>query len=120
MSKLSDLENKIISELKSMPEREKIKLVEEQIYNSIETLKLVNEFNKASEDYNFVLKVFPNDKELHLKKQNELYQAKLKMDTSPLVKEYNDLLKTINEPLYYLEFNLINLFQKRGHSTCSE
>ena len=40
------------------------------------------------------------------------------MDENKLINHYNLLLKKINEPLRYLDFKLISLFQKRGINKC--
>lgn len=114
MSELNELESQIINRIKSMKERELIQEVEEKIFSSPTCLSLISDFQKAQEDYNFALKI--NDSEDVSKKQKLLYKAKLALDNNEIIKEYNNLLSIINEPLHYLEFNLISLFQKGNHS----
>lgn len=118
MNKLIDYENTLVDKIKKMPERKKIKEIEDQIFQNEKSLSLIKNFQNAQEDYSFCLRVLKNDQKLIKEKQDLLYKAKLEMDNDKLIKQYNDLLKTINEPLYYLEFKLISLFQKRGHHQC--
>ena len=40
------------------------------------------------------------------------------MDDNEKVKRYNDLLIKCNEPLRYLEYKLIRLFQRKGCKSC--
>lgn len=108
------LEEKIIDAIKNMSERTLLKEIENKIFTDEECLSLISSFNQAQDEYNFTLKLFKEDHELTLQKQKALYEAKLKMDTHPLINEYNTLLKTCNEPLRYIEYKLISLFQK-GH-----
>lgn len=116
MSELSleELESILIQKIKSMDERKLIKEIEDQIFSSPTCLELISSFQKAQEDYNFALKI--KDSSETQKKQKSLYEAKLKLDSNKDIKEYNRLLSVINEPLHYLEFNLISLFQKGNHS----
>ena len=118
MNKLDEYENILIDKIKNMPERKKIKEIENKIFQNEDSLSLIKSFQNAQEDYSFCLRVMKNDQKLIKKKQDLLYKAKLDMDNNELIKQYNDLLKTINEPLYYLEFKLISLFQKRGNHQC--
>ena len=117
-NKLIKLEEELIEKLNSLPERDKLKEIEQKIMSDLECRKLIDIFQQAQDDYNFYLKSFGEKHEYSKPAQKRLYEAKLKMDEHLLIKEYNSLLKAINEPLRYIEYNLISLFsRKRGH-TC--
>ena len=117
-NKLNKLEEELIEKLNSLPERDKLKEIEQKILSDQECRKLIDVFQQAQDDYNFYLKSFGENHEYTRNAQKRLYEAKLKMDEQLLIKEYNDVLKVINEPLRYIEYNLISLFsRKRGH-TC--
>lgn len=118
MIKLDELENNLLDKLSDMPERKEIKIIEKEIFSNEECILLISNFQKAQEDYNFILKIYKNDSIQVQQAQKKLYQAKLKMDENKLINHYNLLLKKINEPLRYLDFKLISLFQKRGINKC--
>ena len=86
--------------------------------SDLECRKLIDIFQQAQDDYNFYLKSFGEKHEYSKTAQKRLYEAKLKMDEHLLIKEYNSLLKTINEPLRYIEYNLISLFSRKSGHTC--
>lgn len=118
MNNLDELETALIDKLSGMPERQLIKEIEDKIFSNEECLNLISAFQKAQDDYNFTLKLFKEEHEETKQKQKILYQKKLAMDEHPLIKEYNNLLITINEPLRYLEYNLFSLFSRRGNHQC--
>ena len=116
-NKLLELEDKLINELNNLPSREVLKEIENKIMEDEECRKLIDIFQCAQDDYNFYIKSFGEKHEFTINAQKKLYEAKLNMDTNPLITEYNKTLRDINEPLRYIEFNLISLFQrKKGHS----
>ena len=112
MINLDTLENELLNKLLNMPERKEIKQIEEEIFSNEECILLISNFQKAQEDYNFTLKIYKENSIQAQQKQKELYQAKLKIN------RYNLLLKEINEPLRYLDYKLISLFQKRSFHQC--
>ena len=118
MINLDTLENELLNKLLNMPERKEIKQIEEEIFSNEECILLISNFQKAQEDYNFTLKMYKENSIQAQQKQKELYQAKLKMDQNKLINRYNLLLKEINEPLRYLDYKLISLFQKRSFHRC--
>lgn len=116
-NKLKDLEEELISSLNSLPERNRLKELEQRILDNVECRNLIDVFQQAQDDYNFYLKSFGESHHFTKTAQKRLYEAKLKMDEHLLIKEYNDTLRAINEPLRYIEYNLISLFsRKKGHS----
>ncbi len=105
-----DLENKIEAiahEIKNMDERKKLEELSTKMENDPEVIKLSLIFQNAQENYNFALKHFKEDSEEVKKAQKSLYEAKKNLDEHPLVKEYNAFYVASNEPLRYLELNLI-------------
>lgn len=113
MEDLEKLENEIVNDIKSMPEREYLSSLENEMLENDEVKHLIDEFHKSLDDYNFYLKSFGENHEFTKKYQKILYEAKLKLDLHPAVKKYNDALIKVNEPLRYLENNLISLFSRR-------
>ena len=118
MKTLNDLEEVLIDKLNSLKEKENLIVLEKEMLNDEECRRLIDIFQSAQTDYNFYLKSFGEKHEFTLKAQKVLYEAKLKMDTHPLVMKYNETLKAINEPRLYLEFNLISLFSRRNKHSC--
>ena len=98
----------IVEAIKSRPEYEKLKDIEKRMNEDDEVLKLVNDFNLAQSEYNSCLNHYAFDSEPAKKVQKVLYEAKLNLDNHPLVREYYQMLSAVNEPLYYLEYNLLN------------
>ena len=90
------------------------KLIEldKQMNEDDEVLKLVNDFSLAQSEYNSVLNHFDFESPEAKKSQKLLFAAKLRLDSHPLVQEYNECLKEVNEPLRYLEYNLIKKITK--------
>lgn len=116
--KLEELEHLMLQEIKGQPERNLLLEAEKEIFNDKEAMELIALFNEAQEEYNFVLRIFPNDEDKKNEKQKKLYLAKKNMDENEKVKRYNELLIKCNEPLRYLEYKLIRLFQRKGCKTC--
>lgn len=112
------LENKLVESVKTMPERKALKEIEDKIFSTQECLILISSFHEAQNDYNFTLKIFNENHELTKQKQKKLHEEKLKMDSHPLIAEYNKLLSICNEPLRYVEYKLISLFQKGAKHQC--
>ena len=118
MKNLKELEEILIEKLNSSSYIEELNEIEQKILNDDECRRLIDIFQVSQTDYNFYLKSFGEKHEFTIKAQKVLYNAKLEMDTHPLVKEYNEILKKINEPRLYLEFNLISLFSRRRKHSC--
>lgn len=117
---MSDIHEKILelsNYLKSTEDYKNLFIAEEKMKNDEEVNLLVMNFEKAELAYSNGLNHFAEgSKELN-SLQKDLYFAKYALDTHPLVLEYTSLLNKVNEPLKYLQFNLIDLF--KGHmGTC--
>lgn len=106
---------KLSSRLNNREEVKKLKEIENKMENDLEVLKLANEFSLAQSEYNSCLNHYDMNSEEAKKVQKKLYEAKLKLDSHPLVKEYYSYLKDVNEPLRYLEFNLFDKFKNKAH-----
>lgn len=115
---LKELEEQMINKIKNMAEREQLKEIEQQIFNNEECLSLISQFQNAQNEYNFALKIFKDNHQTTIQRQKELHQAKLKMDSNQLINQYNNLLIKCNEPLRYIEYKLISLFQKGNNHQC--
>ena len=87
---------------------QRLKEIESKMNEDLEVLKLANDFNLAQSEYNSCLNHYAFESEEAKKYQRRLYEAKLSLDEHPLIKEYYECLKEVNEPLRYLEFNLLN------------
>lgn len=115
---LYEIEKILIDKIKQMPERKKLKKIEEKIFTNNECLKLITAFQDAQNEYNYILKIYNENHKTSLEKRKILYEAKLNMDSNTLINEYNQLLIICNEPLRYLEYKLISLFQKGVSHKC--
>lgn len=116
--KLEEIENQMVEEILSMPERQLLKQKEQEMLNDSKALILIDSFHKAMDDYNFALKSFGENNEITINFQKELYKSKLAMDQYPIIKEYNELLSKCNEPLRYIENNLIRQFKGKKVGKC--
>lgn len=104
--------------IKDDKKRNKLKEIEDEIFQNEETLKLINAFQKAQEDYNFFLSHFPNDKDKLSKYKDILIDKKREMDKHPLIKAYNDLYLKISEPTLYLETELQKIIDVGDKKIC--
>lgn len=111
--------NELSEKLKNSEEYIKLKEIESKMESDLEVLKLVNDFSLAQSEYNSILNHYDFESEEAKKYQKQLYECKMILDSHPLVKEYYKYLALVNEPLRYLEFNLLNLF-KSNHKNCKK
>ncbi len=101
---------KLSDELNNRCELKSIKELEDKLKSNDEVLKLVNEFNIAQSEYNSTLNHYKFDSEEAKEYQKKLFNKNNELNSYPLVKEYLELLKKINEPLLYLELKLSSIF----------
>jgi cell fate (sporulation/competence/biofilm development) regulator YmcA (YheA/YmcA/DUF963 family) len=117
MSDIHNLIDELAFKLKSSDDYNKLLEAEEKMKNDEEVNKLSIEFQKAELAYSNGLNHYKEGSKELSDLQRDLYFAKYALDINPLVKEYTTLLNKVNEPLKYLQFNLIDLF--KGHKgTC--
>lgn len=102
----------LASELKNRDEVIQIKNIQILMRENQDVLRLVNDFNLAQSEYNSCLNHFDFESEEAKKVQKVLFDAKMKLDSHPLVKEYYLLLNQVNEPLHYIELNLLSKFKE--------
>ena len=105
--------------LRNRDEYLKLKEIEKKMETNLEVLKLVNDFSLAQSEYNSCLNHFDAYSPQAMNYQKKLYESKLKLDSHPLVVEYYKFLSIVNEPLRYIEFNLLDLF-KTKHINCKK
>lgn len=115
---LEELEDRMCDRIRSMPERDRLKDAEHRMMLDEECRRRIEAFQNAQNDYNFFLKSFGEQHENTKSAQKRLYEAKRTLDEHPLVREYTGLFASCNEPLRYLEFRLLFLFSRKGHSGC--
>lgn len=99
--------DEISKRIKDMGERKKLLDLSKKLESDKEVIKLSYLFQKAQEEYDFIVAHFKEDSAEVKKAQLDLFHAKEKLDFHPLVKEYNECFLKVNEPLRYLELNLI-------------
>lgn len=92
--------------LKQENKKKELKNIEQQIFSCDETLALIAKFQKAQDDFNFILKHFQKDDVLKEKYKTILIKEKKVMDSHLLIKKYNSLYNDITEPTLYLENEL--------------
>ena len=108
--------DKLAELLNNREEVKKIKEIEEKMMNDEEVLKLSNDLAIKENEFNSCLNHYQETSEEVNKAKHELYIAKLMLDEHPLVKEYYHYLSLVNEPLRYIEFNLLNKFSNKNHN----
>lgn len=81
--------------------------IEKEMEEDETILKLANEFAVAQSEYNACLNHFDVDDEESRAYSKKLYEAKLRLDNHPLIKEYYECFHEVNEPLRYLEYHLL-------------
>lgn len=119
MNNIHDCITEIAKEIKSRPCYYELKKQEELLENDEEVIRLSNDFSKAQIDYSDGLKHY-EDGSIELKKLFEkVKETKTKLDSHPLVIEYYRIFSEVNEPLNYIQFKLISLFNHKG-LTCEE
>lgn len=102
--------------LTNREEVKKLKEIESRMMNDAEVLKLSNDLALKESEFNSCLNHYDETSDEVNKAKHELYIAKLMLDEHPLVKEYYYYLGLVNEPLRYIEFNLLNKFTNNKHN----
>ena len=115
---LEELESRMVRAIREMPSRNELRMAERKMEEDPDALQAISFFQSAQEEYGFALKIYRRDDPELLRKQKALSEAELRLNEVPIIREYNRLLKISNEPLRYLEWNLISLFQRGGRSGC--
>ncbi len=117
MSDIHELIDELANKIKSSEDYKNLLIAEEKMKNDEEVNKLSIEFQKAELAYSNGLNHYQEGSKELSTLQRDLYFAKYALDTNEVVKEYTELLNKVNEPLKYLQYNLIDLF--KGHmGTC--
>lgn len=106
-----EIEN-LVEVLKNQEDYVALKKVEKEMREDLEVLKLSNDFSLAQSEYNACLNHYSYDSDEAKKYQKKLHQVKYQLDTHPRVLKYTELLSKVNEPLWYLEYNLLSKFKK--------
>ncbi|MGN1295275.1 MAG: YlbF family regulator [Bacilli bacterium] len=110
----------IASLLKNDPARENLKKLNDLIENDDEVIKLSEELKRLEREYSSLLNHEEETSTEAKKKQKELFEAKKRLDSHPLVQQYYQCLQEVNEPLHYLEYQLLNRITKPySSSDCS-
>jgi cell fate (sporulation/competence/biofilm development) regulator YmcA (YheA/YmcA/DUF963 family) len=113
---------KIIDLADLLNNREEVKelhKLEEKMESNEEVIRLSINKSTFESEYSDLLNYYsPTSKEAK-ESLKKLYEAKLALDNHPLVREYYELFRKVNEPLHYLEFNLLNKFTTSKYGNCS-
>lgn len=107
---------------KLLLDREEVKLlkeVEKKMENDEEVIRLSMIKSTYESEYSSILNYSSPSSSEAKAALKKLYEAKLNLDNHPLVKQYYDLFRKVNEPLHYLEFNLLHKFTTSKYGTCS-
>lgn len=104
--------DEIVEIIKNQEEYKQLKETEKLMEKDEEVLKLAQLFSNAESEYNACLNHYSFDSDEAKKYQKKLFDAKSQLDNHPLVRKYTIYLQKVNEPLRYLEFNLLNKFKK--------
>lgn len=103
--------NDITDYLKSQKSYSRLKDIEEKMENDPHVIALSLAFQKTQRDYSDGLKHYEEDSIELNELQRKMFEAKYELDSLDLVKEYYNCLKEVNEPLRYLEYNLLSKFK---------
>ncbi len=98
--------NNMAKIIKQSEKKKHLLKIEQEIFLDALANEYIKKFQKAQDDFNFILSHFKNDEELKDKYRKILVEAKKEMDNYPLIKKYNDLYSEITEPTIYLENEL--------------
>lgn len=109
---------KMSSLIKNKEALKEIKEIEEQIFSDKEIIPFIVAFNKAQDDFNFVLSHFKDDEEKVEEAKRKLVSAKKEMDNIPLIKKYNALYEEISSETLYLENNLKKILANGENKSC--
>lgn len=107
--------------LKQQEKKELLHQFEEAIFTSKECISLIDKFQKAQDNFNFVLTHFPNDETQKEIARSTLVKAKKAMDNNDLINKYNTLYNEICESTLYIEEELRKILSIEGENKkCSE
>ena len=104
--------------LESDPRIKKLEELEEAVNDNSEIKALSNSLQKAEYDFEEKKTHFGGSSEEAKAAQKALYGAKLKLDSHPLVKEYNAAYIVVKDLYLYIDDILFSSFRVRH--TCSE
>ncbi len=105
---------KLANQLKDLRNEYDIHSLEERIFSDRECLFLIDKFQKAKEEYEFVIKHFPNDKKLIAEKRNIVLINKKNMDQNNIIKEYNDKVEKLSSITMEIEAKLHEALKVNG------
>ena len=96
----------------------KVQELDKKMNNDKEVMKLSYRKDCALSEYEDALKHFGSDSEEVRKAQKALYEAKLALDSHPLVKEYNQYFAKVR--LLYKKVNdmIFGEFSEKGERDC--
>lgn len=103
----------IASLIKNREAYEKLNKLERQMENDNDVLVLSNIFMMTQREYSDALKHYDENSNEIKPYLQKMHEAKYNLDIHPLVVEYYKCLKEVNEPLRYLEFNLLSKFKEK-------
>ena len=104
--------------LKDDPRVKRLNEREEKLLLDPEVVELIKTKNLLEDDYETLLSYTKPSEEASERAQKALYEAKLALDTHPLVKEYNDAYLEVRD--LYLEIDDILFGEFRSKTLSSE
>jgi len=104
--------------IKSRPCYDEINKQIEMMETNEEVINLASIFSKAQIEYSDGLKHYDDDSKELKSLYDNLLISKNNLDSHPLVVRYYELLAEVNEPLNYLQFNLLSLFKIKKKHNC--
>lgn len=110
--------DEIAEDIKLRPCVEELKKQETLMENDLEVIRLSEEFSIAQLNYSDGLKHYSDDSNELKTLYKKMLEAKNKLDSNPIVVRYYELLSEVNEPLNYLQFNMLSLFKNKHNHSC--
>ena len=96
----------------------KVKELDKKLNSSDEVMRLAYKKDVALSEYETALNHFKTDSGEVKKAQKELYQAKLALDSHPLVKEYNQYFAKVRLMYKRINDEIFGEFVKKGVRDC--
>ncbi len=88
----------------------KLNEAEKAINDSFEVSLLIKAKDEKAKTFGYVLSRFPENSKEVKKAQKDLYEAKLALDSHPLVNAYRDAYKDVNDLYMYINKSLFDKF----------
>lgn len=109
--------NELHDALKEDPRIIKLNELEERLYKDNEVIELTKKKNDLERDYVSCLSYSNYQSPLAKEKQKALYEAKMELDSNPLVKEYNEAFIKVRDIYMQIDDIIFGPFRSKTLSS---